>query len=164
MPRDMHNGIVKAYLKFNERKMSKENSPMPTYRDRIQLKIIDEIILASKKPIEKINEDDFFTHYPIDDGSLIDDIFQQSFIALFARYHSRYEENQYNEYRSNTYSEGSYLTSEEFEKKYGPPPWIIINRIFEEAHVDYLLKTPIGNTHRDTPFIFHLVLVTIGME
>lgn len=157
MPKSMHNIIVQTYQKFNERKMSKENSPGQNFRDRIQLKVIDDIILASKKPVEEINENDFFTHYPIDDGLLLDDIFQQSFSALFARYYVKYTDNQYAEYRFETHGEGAYLTPEEFEKKHGPPPWDIINRIFEEAHVDYLLKTPIDNTHRDTPFYFHLV-------
>lgn len=127
------------------------------FRGANELKVFDSILKESGKEIDKLTMNDFYYCYPIDDG-LHNDIFQQNFSTIFKNYHSKYDNNNYNEYLHNAkgYKDVKYLTEEEFVKKYKEAPWNFINKILKEAKLDYHFDLP-HTIHRDAPFELKLI-------
>ncbi len=128
-----------------------------------QLRIIKKIAEDAEKDIADLTQEDVHEHYPIKDG-LVSDIFYQEFSNLFKRYADKQENNYYKEYlREKKGKSIRFLTEEKFVKRHGLPPWEIVNRIFEEAKIDYTINDPIGND-RDLPFTFKLIHKLNGAE
>lgn len=75
------------------------------------------------------------------------DFFTGQFALIFKNYHKLLEENRQNEY----YREKGYdvykeiLTDEEFNEKYGIPPWDFVNEILESINVPYRVNSPLGS-------------------
>lgn len=125
-------------------------------RNRIS-KFITKVKTDSHIEIEKITEDDFADNFDI---SLMEgnDFFTAQFALLFKDYHKKQEENNYNNYcKSNgiPYSKGI-LSKIDFEKKYGIPPWDLINNILEETNIPYHVNNPLGSRMEST-FNFKLI-------
>ena len=121
-----------------------------------QFRIINKIAKDAAKDILDLTQEDVFEHYPIKDG-LVSDIFYQEFSTLFKRYADKLEENFYKQYLKEKKNKNVRVLSEEkFINVHGLPPWEIVNRIFEEANIDYTINDPIGN-NRDLPFTFKLI-------
>jgi predicted ATPase len=79
------------------------------------------------------------------------DIFQQNFSQIFARYHRAWDENRYKDYSNQQYKERhAILGEEEFESKFGEPPWDFVNRLLTEAHLNFEINRPLGRA--DRPF------------
>lgn len=68
-------------------------------------------------------------------------------------YHSRLVDNRFHEYCNKNYPETHYevLTDEEFQLKYGPRPWLLINDMLRNAHLPYQVNNPEGQ-QRDSDF------------
>lgn len=151
-----HN-IYSKYQQYKNKKLQNNDTKLESVlKDQKQIKLVDFISKEACKNIDELNADDFYRYYPIDDGLIVNDVFQHNFAILFKRYHTRYEDNLFDEFKCEKFGEGDFLSQEEFEKKYGPPPWALVNRVLDEAHVDYRLTTP-HSTHRDASFELHLV-------
>jgi ABC-type Mn2+/Zn2+ transport system ATPase subunit len=121
-----------------------------------QLRIIKKITEDAEKDVLDLTQEDVYEHYPIKDG-LVSDIFYQEFSNLFKRYADKQENNYYKEYLKKEKGKNvRFLTEEKFVKRHGLPPWEIVNRIFEEAKIDYTINDPIDN-NRDLPFTFKLI-------
>ena len=77
------------------------------------------------------------------------DIFQQNFSQIFARYHRAWDDNRYKHYLNQQYSEQNrVLTDQEFQNKFGEPPWDFVNRILAEAHLNFEINRPDGRAER----------------
>lgn len=65
---------------------------------------------------------------------------------IFTNYHIKYDENRYNIFRNEEYGEHNVvLSSKEFEQKYGPKPWDIVNEILRSlGSMPYEISTPEG--------------------
>ncbi|UFH51827.1 AAA family ATPase [Spirosoma sp. KNUC1025] len=121
-----------------------------------QVAIIKKIATDAGKDVAELTIEDINEFYPLVYGT-VSDIFYQNFSVIFKRYHDKYEDNLYYEYLKEKKGKNKkYLTEDDFLKKYGPPPWEVVNRIFEEAEIDYTINDPIEND-RDIPFTFRLI-------
>jgi ABC-type Mn2+/Zn2+ transport system ATPase subunit len=123
-----------------------------------QIKVIDKIAKSANKIREELSSDDFFNHYPLEDGLSQTDVFYQNFSSLFKRYQDKLDENEYRQYRNQVkkHSEISFLSKDEFENNFGEAPWEFVNKIIKEASLDYFINSP-ENSHRDAPFELKLV-------
>ncbi len=154
--------ILEKYEEYKKKSKTKR-SPIETFLVGSDIKLIKAIASEAKKDLENLSPEDFHQHYPIDDGSIANDIFRNNLSALFKRYHLKYDNNSYKEYRYKKYGEGAYLKEPEFLEKYGPPPWELVNKVFEECRFDYRINNP-SNLHRDIPFSAKLFNQISGIE
>ena len=85
------------------------------------------------------------------------DFFTAQFALIFKNYHKRQLENDLNELyisKGQTHTK-PFLTIEEFEGKYGIPPWDFVNKILLETKIPYEVNSPVG-TRMDSNFVFKL--------
>ncbi len=156
--------IINQFNQYKQRKQTNGNIQLhQVIRDPKQIRLLNIIAEDSQKQLDDLSDEDFYGHYPIDDGLTINDVFQQNFSILFKRYHTKFEDNLVSEFRYTKYNEGSFLERDEFIQKYGPPPWDLVNRVLEESRVNYLVNNPVGS-HRDVPFTLKLTNKTSGAE
>lgn len=155
---------INMHTQFRQQRQRNHNHTFnQTIRDPKQIRLFDLIAKDSLKAVEELSDDDIYRNYPIDDGLTVNDVFQQSFSILFKRYHIRFEDNLIDEFRYEKYGEGSFLERNDFIIKYGFPPWEVVNRILEEAHVNYRVSNPEG-LYRDAAFTLKLVNNITGVE
>lgn len=77
------------------------------------------------------------------------DIFKQNFSQIFATYHKLFEKNHYNHFCNQEYGlKNPYRSDDEFRGDFGEPPWDFVNRVLEEAHLDYRINRPAGPAER----------------
>lgn len=156
--------IINQFNQYKQRKQKNGNIQLnQIIRDPKQIQLLNIIAEDSQKQLDDLSDQDFYEHYPIDDGLTINDVFQQNFSILFKRYHTKFEDNLVSEFRYTKYNEGSFLERDEFIQKYGPPPWDLVNRVLEESRVNYLVNNPVGS-HRDVSFALKLTNKTSGAE
>lgn len=156
---------------FNSYLENRKNNPNYSLEDNVfgrnapQIKVIDKIAKSANKIREELSSDDFFNHYPLEDGLQQTDVFYQNFSSLFKRYQDKFEDNEFRQYRNEVkkQTEITYLTKEEFEKIFGEAPWDFVNKIIKEANLDYHINSP-SNSHRDAPFELKLVNNYNGVE
>ncbi len=99
---------------------------------------------------ELVNE--YFAIRPQDGHSF----FSSQFASIFKLYANRLEKNEYNAFRNKERGlKLPVLTKEEFEKKYGPKPWALINEMMAGAGLSYRVNNPEGQERDDD---FHLQL------
>lgn len=99
---------------------------------------------------ELVNE--YYTIRPQDERSF----FSSQFASIFKLYANRLEANDYNAYRNKKNGMSlPVLTNEDFVKKYGPKPWVLINEMMASAGLNYRVNNPEGQ-NRDEDF--HLQL------
>lgn len=127
-------------------------------------RFITNTIEVTGKPIDKLTEDDFADNFDISFMGQ-NDFFTAQFALIFKNYHRRQEENNINEYYL---SKGQpvlkpVLTKEDFENKYGIPPWDFVNKILLETHIPYEVNSPVG-TRLDSNFNFKLKDRVAGFE
>ncbi|NVK75455.1 MAG: ATP-binding protein [Oceanospirillaceae bacterium] len=155
--RESVQNILNEFNEYRRRKLQNGNTQLQRIlKNEKQLQLVNRIAEEANKTIDDLSDEDFYKHYPIDDGLTVNDVFQQNFAVLFKRYHTKFEDNLVSEYRFQKYNEGSYLKRDDFIHKYGPPPWELVNRVLEEAKVNYRINDPVG-THRDAPFVLKLI-------
>jgi predicted ATPase len=95
------------------------------------------------KPLASLTSQDIYEAFPLNWSPV--DMFQQNFSQIFARYHKAWEDNRYNRFVNETYSEQNpHLSDIEFVKRYGEPPWGFVNRLLQEARLDYRITNPSG--------------------
>jgi hypothetical protein len=91
------------------------------------------------------------------------DMFQQTFSQIFAAYHRAWDDNRYRSYANSHYGENNHvLSNEAFHARFGSPPWDFVNRLLDEAHLDYSINHPTGRP--ELPFEAKLRNKTTGAE
>ncbi|WP_033082328.1 AAA family ATPase [Colwellia psychrerythraea] len=90
----------------------------------------------------KLTEEDLFSHFlNFNGGSL----FQQTFSEVFLRYHELVKLNKLKELDHKDGVKGvRYLSNEKFIETYGKPPWDFVNRLLEDAELDFEISKPEG--------------------
>ena len=78
------------------------------------------------------------------------DMLQLQLGEWFSSWHGAREYNKINKYYSEHEKDKTckFLTDAEFNKRYGPEPWILTNKILAEAGVRYRFNKPEGNFHK----------------
>lgn len=160
--------LWQQYSQFKENRQRNPNLLLEqsfSIQKSAQYKVIDKIARNANKNINELTLDDFFNHYPLEDGLQQTDVFYQNFSSLFKRYQDKLDDNEYREYRNQVkkHTEITFLTKEEFEKTFGEAPWDFVNKIIKEANLDYNINSPV-NSHRDAPFELKLVNNYNGVE
>jgi len=95
-------------------------------------------------PIDEIEQEDFLDLYR---GSPLKNNFLPSQLGqIFWDYYVRERENSLRLFENKEYGfDYAVLSQDEFETKYGPPPWTLINRILSNfGSLRYKVKTPNG--------------------
>jgi len=127
-------------------------------------RFITKTVEGTKKAFDQLTEDDFADNFDI---SLMgqNDFFTAQFALIFKNYHRRQEENNINEYYSSKGQPISkpVLSKDEFENKFGIPPWEFVNKILFETNIPYEVNSPIG-TRLDSNFNFKLKDRVAGFE
>lgn len=123
-----------------------------------QIKLIKKISIDAEKEIDELTADDFYNHYPLNDGLEQTDVFYQNFSNLFKRYQDRLDDNQYRRYRNEVLgqAEVTFISDEQFHSTYGEAPWDFVNKIIAEAKLGYHINAP-TSSHRDAPFELKLI-------
>lgn len=95
-----------------------------------------------EKGLDEVGQEDFTRNY--EPHNLKNDFLPIHLGKVFADYFSRYEANQYSNFRNKEYEESRYcLTEEEFIAKYGPKPWDVVNTILAKMRsVPYRVEFP----------------------
>lgn len=78
------------------------------------------------------------------------DMLQLQLGEWFSSWHGAREYNKINKYYATHEKDSTctFLTDEEFHKRYGPEPWILTNKVLTEAGVRYRFNKPEGNFHK----------------
>jgi len=80
------------------------------------------------------------------------DVFKQSFANLFLSYRHEYQRNSVKRDAFNDgYSTTPPLSKEEFEQKYGEPPWKFVNDTLAAANLDFSIDSPL--MHGTGPYL-----------
>ncbi|PJZ79214.1 AAA family ATPase [Leptospira meyeri] len=105
--------------------------------------IIKEVLRRSGKSLDELTEDDVLNNI-----SFIDITQNQLFFSqcamIFKAYHTRKIKNEFAEFRASKDSTLSipFLSEADFLKKFGPPPWELINDILKRASLPYEVTNP----------------------
>jgi len=124
-------------------------------------KFLSVIAISASKNVENLSVDDFHKHYPIypiKDGLNSIDVFQQNFSFLFKRYQVKKLNNKFQKFLAQELVDGNieFLRDDEFVKLYGEPPWDLVNKILDEANLDYQINAP-ELLHHEIPYELKLI-------
>lgn len=152
------------YKKYYEQARVSSSAQLSSFvKDKHWIGVIQGIAERTGKDVHDLSVNDFYDHYPIDDGKSVNDVFNQAFSLFFKRYHVKREDNRYAQYRHEKFGESSPLTEQEFIDRWGPPPWDLVNSVLEEANVDYRVNSP-DDLPRDAPFELRLINNVSGAQ
>jgi predicted ATPase len=125
-------------------------------QDSYEFKIIEEILLDPEKNIQNITYKDVSKFVKFDEMPN-NDIFNSNFSLIFKGYSKKIIDNKFNKFLNvNEHHKIDYLEDTDFEKKYGPPPWMLINEILCKASLPYVVNEP-NIDERDLPYKFQLI-------
>jgi predicted ATPase len=100
-----------------------------------------EIATKAGQELHSLTDADFFLYGEI--APPVQQVFQQSFNHLFANYQAARVENSFREYQHQTArAQKAFLSADEFQRRFGPPPWETMNRIFETARLNIRVVAP----------------------
>ena len=158
---------LNIYNIFNGYKQNKQNNPGFTLHnvtgDQRQHKLLSTIAASANKELDDLSSEDIYEHYPMNDGLENNDVFAQSFSQLFKRYQVRKLDNEFNAFRHIKDPKVKFLSDKAFIKKHGEAPWDFVNKIIQEANLDYHINSPV-NEDRDAPFELKLINEINGVE
>lgn len=132
---------------------------------------IEKILKNTNKKLEDLSQEDIsndltFAHLtnthmpsaPMTGGHATNNqLFFSQTALIFKAYHTRLVKNQFAAYRAREHNASvSFLTNEEFLKKFGPPPWELINDILLRAGLPYQVTNPEAG---DYELPYHLKLI-----
>ncbi|MFP3506524.1 AAA family ATPase [Burkholderia sp. SIMBA_062] len=155
------NGVVQQYNNAL-RNGEQFSDPIPQFMPRVghnpQLQsVMSQILKRSGKSFEELSQDDVSEHLRFSDipqGNL----FLTQCALIFKSYHNRKVRNDFNKYRSECLKIGdvNFVSNEEFVKKYGPPPWDLVNEVLARANLPYRVPSPeVGDF--DLPYRLRLI-------
>lgn len=144
--------------KQNAQRRNKNNieSILQSVGDANMKKFIRKALEDSGKAYNELTEDDLEDSFDISFMGQ-NDFFTAQFALIFKNYHKRSEENNINEYYQSKGKPISkpVLTQDDFQAKYGEPPWEFVNRILTETNIPYEVNNPEGD-RLDSNFVFKL--------
>lgn len=145
--KNQYNGDIQRYLNSSYKKKEKERYLGYWYK-------------KAGNDVSKLTEEFVSENFEINSN----EIFSSQFATIFKLYYIHLEENEYREFL-NANKNGKYrvLTSKEFENKYGPKPWVLINDMLQKAGLTYRVNDPEG-TSREASFNLKLTDVNSGIE
>lgn len=145
-------------VKQNEERRNRSNLPqiIRSLNNENTTIFLKKTIEDSGKNYDELTEDDFADSFDISFMGQ-NDFFTAQFALIFKNYHKRLEENNINEYYQ---SKGKPITKpvlspEDFNEKYGEPPWEFVNKILAETTIPYEVNNPV-NDRLDSSFTFKL--------
>lgn len=153
---------VKGYLQDFDNYRHKHHWTIDQYMNAFEdkKKVLGRWLKLSKGNLDVITEEFFTENYEI----ASDEMFSSHFASIFKLYQIRIIENEFNEYLNEKKGQhNKVLTSDEFEKLYGPKPWELINRMLSRAGLTYQVNHPEG-TNKELDFKLHLKDVNTGTE
>lgn len=125
--------------------------------------LVKRVAQRVNKEIYDVTEDDIRWHADIA-GIDSNDAFKGQFAKIFKAYQIRVEENIYHIFRNKEYGDHyKTFSEEEFEKTFGPKPWVIVDNLLKEARIPYSVSNPEGSD-LDSAFTFSLNDYEKGIE
>lgn len=126
------------------------------YADTIQLMKL--VSTFWRKPIQELNDVDYY-HSPIPEILLANTNFLYTPIGgIFYLYAKRRDLNIYHQFRKKEYGEKNDSISHQEFVKNNPPPWEIMNKIFDEHNIEFQFQgVDIKEFYSDIPINFNLV-------
>jgi len=120
------------------RKKTKNNNAILT-----KLKALEDRVGTDRMAVLQLRD---FDDGPFDWGS--SDIFQQSFSQLFMTYFEIRRQNLYRRLNviDGNCSDDPPLSDSEFATKYGAPPWLFVNKVLDNAKLDFQITYPVDHT------------------
>ena len=105
---------------------------------------IEKICREAGRRVSELTEDDFRKHGPLVTG--VRDPFQLSVGELFLTYQGRRDRNQFYQWQAATKGKAarSPVPDEEFNARYGPPPWELLNETLRLVGLPYEFNHPEG--------------------
>lgn len=92
-----------------------------------------------------------------------DEMFSSKFASIFKLYYVRYLDNKVNEFLNKTYGKhNKVLSDEDFERLYGPKPWVLINKMLARAGLTYRVNHPEEGSNKELDFTLNLTDVNTG--
>ena len=147
---DNHRGVMPSEQDFHREIVHNYGLFLPQAKE-LYKRVIGDIQAITE---EIVNE--FFAIRPQDANSF----FSSQFASIFKLYANRLEKNVYNAFRNKEHGLTLPVLSDvEFEKKYGPKPWVLINEMMEGAGLSYRVNNPEGQERDDD---FHLQLSDVN--
>ena len=119
--------------------------------------IVSQVLKRSGKKLDELTEDDVLNNISFIDIAQNQLFFSQCAL-IFKAYHTRQIKNEFAEFRASKHGTASipFLSAEDFVRKFGPPPWELINEILKRASLPYELTSPeVGDF--DLPYRLRLV-------
>lgn len=166
-PQTMSQHIKKAWTNYHKAKQDSKTQRNPHQNNDINWilrfigdenmkRYITNTVEVTGKKFDQLTEDDFADNFDISFMGQ-NDFFTAQFALIFKNYHKKQEENSINEYYLSKGQPISkpILSKQEFENKYGIPPWDFVNRILLETHIPYEVNSPVG-TRLESNFYFKL--------
>jgi hypothetical protein len=108
------------------------------------------------KDILEISYEELKLHYPTINRE--DDLFRLNISHIYKRYRDKWCLNNYFQYLAKEGKDSPQLSNEDFVIKNGIPPWELVNKILEEAKINYKTNYPDYLDHRQS---FKLVLTNL---
>lgn len=109
--------------------------------------IFEKLVSLTSKALLDLKEADVINNLRISDisGNNSNGIFFGQLAEIFQSYQMRKYKNDMIELLNNKYNQNNpFLSEEEFEEKYGPKPWLLINSILYNAGLSYTVNDPEG--------------------
>lgn len=104
---------------------------------------LDRMVSAAGKRLIEFGPDDYRAHAPLFLG--VRDPFQMTVGELFVTYFERRKQNDLLQWAvEKRKAPGPALSDEEFAKRYGPPPWDLLNQTLLLVGLDYEFEIPAG--------------------
>lgn len=102
---------------------------------------LDRMVAAAGKRLIELGPDDYKRHAPLLPG--IRDPFQLTVGELFLTYYERRMQNDFHQWQVEKGKVcGPALTDEQFQERYGPPPWDLLNETLQLVGMDYEFTVP----------------------
>jgi hypothetical protein len=125
-------------------------------QSRTTLAAIVKLLKKTGKTLDQLKQEDVSTDLSFTQATN-DQLFFSQIALIFKAYHTRFVKNEIAEFRSTRHGKAiSFLTTEEFKARFGPPPWELINDILARAGLPYQVTNPEADDH-ELPY--HLKLV-----
>jgi ABC-type molybdenum transport system ATPase subunit/photorepair protein PhrA len=113
-------------------------------------------VAAADKRLIEFGPDDYRRHAPLLPG--IRDPFQLTVGELFLTYYERRMQNDFHQWRVDKgKASGPALTDEQFQERYGPPPWDLLNETLLLVGIDYEFTVPSTDFDDNVGYEAHLL-------
>lgn len=131
---------VKSYEEFRRRRSAGQNVEPTSQLSMPQVAIVERIARAVGKDFDTLVAGDFSVFWPLIDLGATD-VFAENLVTVCRRYDGQQQKNrQAKQYATEYGHDVRFMSEEEFDAYYGPPPWEFINEAFEKAGLPLRLK------------------------